>query len=137
MKVFFDTNVYIADALVGKAATRMIEATRAARWRIYTSNYVLAETRHVLIDDLGFSEKLAALALRRIMRITTFVKSRSGAKVISDPKDSPILQAALSCGADYLVTNDRHLLELNPFQGLEIISMDRYFAMLKHYGWIK
>jgi hypothetical protein len=35
MKVFFDTNVYIAEALLGRAAERIIKATSAARWRIY------------------------------------------------------------------------------------------------------
>ena len=35
MKIFFDTNVYIAEVLLGRAAQRMIAATSAARWRIY------------------------------------------------------------------------------------------------------
>jgi len=43
MKVFFDTNVYVAEALLGEAAERMLEATRRSSWRIFTSSYVLAE----------------------------------------------------------------------------------------------
>ena len=31
-----------------------------------------------------------------------------------DPQDNPILRAAVACGADYLVSNDWHLRELNP-----------------------
>ncbi len=34
MKVFFDTNVYVAEAILGAAAERMVEATRNASWRI-------------------------------------------------------------------------------------------------------
>lgn len=30
MKVFFDTNVYVAEALLGQAAEQMLEATRRA-----------------------------------------------------------------------------------------------------------
>ena len=137
MKIFFDTNVYIADALLGKAATRMIAATRRARWRIYTSQYVLDEVLHVLVDELEFSKRLAGLAQRRIIKQSALVKVRSNANVISDPKDSPILQAALSCGADYLISNDRHLLALDPFEGLQIISMDRYYSLLKQERWIE
>jgi len=33
MKVFFDTNVYVAEALLGSAAERMVEATSNASWR--------------------------------------------------------------------------------------------------------
>ena len=35
MKVFFDTNVYVAEALLGEASTRLIEATVAAGWRMH------------------------------------------------------------------------------------------------------
>ena len=35
MKVFFDTNVYVAEALLGEGSTRLIEATLSAGWRIY------------------------------------------------------------------------------------------------------
>jgi len=64
MKVFLDTNVHIADALLGKAASRMIAATRRARWRIYTIRYVLDEVMRVLVEDLHFSKKLATLSQR-------------------------------------------------------------------------
>ena len=115
----------------------MIEATRRGRWRIYASQYVLDEVAHVLVDELEFSVKLAGLAQRRIIVRCALVTPRSKAKVVSDPKDSPILQAALSCGADYLVSNDRHLLALNPFEGLRIVSMGRYYLLLKEEGLIK
>ena len=34
MKIFFDTNVYVAEALVGGAAEAMLSATANAAWRI-------------------------------------------------------------------------------------------------------
>ena len=38
MKVFFDTNVYVAEALLGAAAEQMVAATIAAKWRIFCSD---------------------------------------------------------------------------------------------------
>ena len=61
MKIFFDTNVYVADAIGGRAAREMIDATLRERWRIYSSTYVVEETAHVLIDYFGFSQRLAYL----------------------------------------------------------------------------
>jgi predicted nucleic acid-binding protein len=49
-------------------------------------------------------------------------------------KDSPILCAALAAGADYLVSNDRHLLAMNPYEGLKIISMADYRRRLVAEG---
>lgn len=37
MKVCFDTNVYVAEALLGRGAARLIHATLRAGWRIYVS----------------------------------------------------------------------------------------------------
>lgn len=134
MKTFFDSNVYIAEALLGKAAERMISATIRGRWRIYCSDYVVEEVGQVM-QRLGFSGRLAALTKRRIQRRSTFVAcSSSRHSVATDPRDSPIIQAALACGADYLVSNDRHLLDLDPYEGLRVISMDVYLDVLKHRG---
>jgi len=131
MKIFLDTSVYIAEALLGAAAQRMIEATIRGRWRIYNSSYTVDEVGHVLLDDFNFSRRLVTLTQARIIKRATMSEGTSGAQVPGDAKDSPILQGALDCGADYLVSNDRHLLEMNPFHGLRIISMDAYYRCFR------
>ncbi len=136
MKVLFDTNVYVAEALLGEAAQRIIAAVVAARWRVYVSRYLLDELANVLTSDLGFSRHLAMLSRQRIMRRSTLVDRTTSAQVPDDPDDSPILQAALGCGADYLVTNDRHLLTLDPYEGLRIILMADFHELLRHEGLI-
>jgi putative PIN family toxin of toxin-antitoxin system len=137
MKVFFDSNVYIAEAILGEGARRIIRATQRAKWRVYTCDYLVDEVAHVLSDEFGFSRKLAVLAQQRIIRRAVMVRKTVRAEVPMDPKDNPILQAALACGADYLVSNDRHLLSLNPFQGLRILSMSEYFDILRTAGLLK
>lgn len=136
MKVFFDTNVYVAEALLGGAAERIVVATFAARWRVFCSGYVLDETHRVLTEKLGFSTRFARLTRERIRRRSALVipvlTSRHG--VPHDPDDSPILAASLAAGVDYLVTNDMHLLALNPYRGLRIISLTKYFDLLVHSG---
>jgi putative PIN family toxin of toxin-antitoxin system len=134
MKVFFDTNVYIAEALLSRAAERMIIATSAARWRIYCSTYILGEVQTVLLR-LGFAKRLAKLTQDRIKRRSSLVPPPPSRHAVpGDPNDSPILRAALACGADYLATNDRHLLALNPCEGLKIVSMDRYMFIIREQG---
>jgi predicted nucleic acid-binding protein len=57
--------------------------------------------------------------------------------VPGDADDSPVLDAAIVSGADYLVTNDSHLLALNPYEGLRIISMSSYYDLLISVGLLK
>jgi putative PIN family toxin of toxin-antitoxin system len=138
MKVFFDTNVYAAEALLGETAEQLIEKTLQAAWRIQASTYILEELERVLTDKLGFSRRLAVLSCQRVMRRSRMVQTRTSRHVVpDDPKDNPILNAALTGGADYLVTNDPHLLSLNPFHGLRIVSMTDYYNILVSEGLIK
>jgi putative PIN family toxin of toxin-antitoxin system len=137
MKVFFDTNVYVAEALLGAAAEEMLAATERASWRIYASTHVLDELVRVMTEELGFSPRLASLSRRRIIRRASMVDpGASRHDVPEDAKDTPILRAALDAGADYLVTNDRHLLDLNPYHGLRIVSMTEYYGILVSEGHI-
>lgn len=137
MKVFFDTNVYIAEALLGEAAETLLSATVKVSWRIFISDYVQDEIEHVLVDDLGFSLRLAKLTRQRCSQRSNLVPERQSRHAVpADPADSPILRAALNASADYLVTNDTHLLDLNPYEGLRIISMTEYYQLLIHTGLI-
>ncbi|MFO0805377.1 MAG: hypothetical protein U0791_19910 [Gemmataceae bacterium] len=52
----------------------------------------------------------------------------------NDAADTPILRAALAAGAHYLVTNDRHLLDLDPYEGIRIVSMTEYRELLVREG---
>jgi predicted nucleic acid-binding protein len=115
----------------------MINATAGARWRIYCSTHVVDEVRRV-IRRLGFPQRLASLSQDRIRRRSILVKPPSSRHAVPrDPQDSPILRAALACGADYLVTNDQHLLELDPYEGLAIVSMDRYLEIIRERGLLE
>ena len=137
MKVFFDTNVYVAEALLGGAAEQMVAATIAARWRVFSSDYVLDETERVITEKLGFSRRFALLTRERVRRRANLVSSPSSRhNVPNDPADSPVLRAALAAGADLLVTNDTHLLALNPYESLQIVSMAAYFNRLIDDGHI-
>ena len=71
MKVFFDTNVYVAEALLDPTAIRLIAATQAAAWRIYSSEQVLDELQRVLGDVRGLSKRLARLSRLRVLASNT------------------------------------------------------------------
>ena len=108
------------------------------RGEVSASLYLLDELERVLTEKLGFSRRLAYLSRRRIIRrAKLFEPGASHHAVPQDPADSPILRAALAAGADYLVTNDVHLLALDPCEGLRIISMDEYYGLLRDEGYLR
>lgn len=48
-----------------------------------------------------------------------------------DPKDNFLLELAVSSKANYLITGDNDLLELNPFRNTQIISPKEFGSTLK------
>ncbi len=135
MKVVFDTNVYIAEAMGGETARSILTSAQRASWRIYISQYIIDELRAVMIDELGLARRSAALAVLRALRRGNFVQLATSRHVVpKDPADSAILQTALQAGADFLVTNDRHLLDLHPYQSLQVMTMARFRSLLESRG---
>jgi predicted nucleic acid-binding protein len=91
----------------------------------------------VLTEKLGFSRRLAYVSRRRIIHRAKLVEPGASRHAVpQDPADSPILRAELAAGADYLVTNDAHLLALDPYEGLRIISMDDYYRLLRDESYL-
>jgi len=138
MKIFFDTNVYVAEALLGDAAERMVQAAQNASWRIFTCPEQLDELERVLTEELEFPRRLASLSRSRILRRATLVEPGASRHTVrDDPKDNPILQAAVLAGVDYLVSNDDHLLALDPYEGLRIVSMADFYRHLQDEGLLQ
>jgi uncharacterized protein len=68
---------------------------------------------------------LAALVRRALV-----VEPNRSFVVCRDPKDDKFLELAVCCNASFLVTGDRDLLVLNPFQGTAIVSPAEFLATL-------
>lgn len=137
MKVYFDSNIYVAEALGGESTGQLLEAVDRANWRVFTSRYQIEELGRVL-RELRLRPRLATLACERVLDRSILVPERpSRHRVPDDPKDTPILRAALHCGADYLVTNDRHLLDLDPYEGLRVLSVAAFRELLRTHGLIE
>ena len=51
-----------------------------------------------------------------------------------DPKDDVVLEVAVSGHADFIVTGDRDLLVLHPFQGIPIVEPFKFLHALESTG---
>jgi len=61
--------------------------------------------------------------LEKITSISTIVEPREKLDVINeDSKDNKFLDCALEGGAEYIVSGDKHLLNLREFQGIKMIN---------------
>jgi len=111
LKVVFDTNVYISEALFDALAEVIVGAGRAEMFSVYISDFIVREIRNVLLNHFHTTRRFASLTERRALRFARLVPTRQRRfKEVLDQKDHPVLETAINAGADYLVTGDRHLL---------------------------
>ena len=64
--------------------------------------------------------------IRLLGRVAEMVPITYTIRVCRDPKDDKILEAAVNGSANIIITGDRDLLALNPFQDIAILSPSAY-----------
>jgi uncharacterized protein len=136
VKVLFDTNVHVSDAIHGGGATRAITATLKARWKVFVCPTILTELDRVIRTKFNRSQSFVnstVQTLRDVSEVADEPMTRH--HVPGDPGDTPILRAAMSASVDYLVTGDEKLLALNPMEGVRIITLAEYLQVLQSHGF--
>jgi putative PIN family toxin of toxin-antitoxin system len=123
LKVFVDTNVHIAAFTGSQLCTELLVFVRQ-RHHLVVCPQVLDEFERGLIKKLKQSPAVAAHFRQRLERRCLVQAQPSGPvpKRSRDPKDDPILQAALDADCDWLVSGDVDLTSLKRFQGMPITT---------------
>ncbi len=68
--------------------------------------------------------------LELLTTAAAWVQPAIGVTDCVDPKDNKYLELAAACGAEVIVSSDRHLLDLNPWRGVAILRPAEYLASL-------
>lgn len=65
------------------------------------------------------------IALASVVRRVVLQRVREGAvdKITADPSDNRILECAIQSKAEYILSSDRHLLELADLNGIRIVTV--------------
>ncbi len=53
------------------------------------------------------------------------------AAIMGDPDDNRILECAVDGNADYIISGDKHLLELEEYEGVQILSAKPFLDIIK------
>ena len=136
MKVVLDTNVLVSAVLVATSPpARILQAWRAGVFQLVVSGDLLLELRDVLnrpriAERSGWSAEDVATLIGALMASAAFVEPGDVLHVVSDDDDNRVLEAALAGEADYIVSGDRALLSLGRYEGIEIVTPARLWAIL-------
>lgn len=123
-KVIFDTNIWIS-YLIGGQLGNLTELLSSRKIELVLSEQLLAELIEVTRRKKfrKYFDEQRVNELLKLMEIlgTSYVVNEYP-NVCRDVKDNFLLGLIKASKANLLVTGDQDLLELNPFEGTEIIE---------------
>lgn len=126
MIVVLDNNVIISAAMFWTSIpAQALRKARMDKFKIIASHNTLTELYHTLLNS-KFNKYVT-----EAKRVEFFEIYKNALQIIPvtesinacrDPKDNKFLELAVSAKADFIITGDKDLLDLNPFRGTQIIT---------------
>ena len=135
MRIVIDTNIWISGLLWSGAPWQLLRLAELSQITICMSPPMLQELRQVLaypllqprIEQLGFNQAdliAYVLNLTSLFQIEPIFETPI---VTADPNDDMFLVCAITAQAKYVVSGDRHLLDLANYENIPIIFIQNFF----------
>jgi len=124
VNVVCDTNVLISGVLFGGHARQILRLASRGTVTNFVSPEILREVENVLLRPKFGLNPEQVLNITALMRdsFELVVPSRSVNKIRTDPDDNRILEAASAAGAAFIISGDRHLLDLTEWKRIKVLS---------------
>lgn len=138
IRAVLDTNALVSVVInvTSSVASEIYQSCKEKRFLLIISPSVLSEVDNVLRRKRVMkSHKRSARELQEIIKemtdVSSIVPGRIKIDLVRDLDDNKIISAALEGKADYIVSRDRDLLDLKEYQGIKIITPEKFMGILR------
>jgi len=125
MRVVADTNVIVSAVIAGGKPRKLLGTFLQGELELVLSPEIIDEIVDVLErPKFQLDEEEIHRIVGALIQTAHIVELESDHRVIAeDPDDDKFLNTAIDGRADAIVSGDSHLLDLNTFQGVTILSV--------------
>jgi putative PIN family toxin of toxin-antitoxin system len=129
-RIVLDTNVLISAIVFGGRPREVLEKVIAGWFTMAISAEMLAEFQWVLEGTkFRYPAAIVQNIVTELLSVSELVRPTMKVEQIkADPADNRILECALESRAAYIVSGDKHLLELGQFEGIPILDAAEFLA---------
>lgn len=136
LKIVIDTVVFVRSLINPHSRSGRIVFSHNKIYQLFVSEPIIREILEVLKrPELTTKFRtLAGLDLSTVIDLlgqAPAVEIPNIPPISRDPKDNKFIATALAAKADYLVSEDRDLLDLKEYQGVKIISTEAFIQLLE------
>ena len=130
-RVVFDTNVWVSGLLWRGKPYRCLLLARSGLVKPVYCQAMVDELLRKLQDKFGFSEDRLKEVKADLFRIGESVEISGALEVVSnDPDDDKFIECALLARASLVVSGDRHLLDLQEYEGIHVVSPAEFLRVV-------
>ncbi len=139
LKIVADTNLIVSAVITSHGnSARVLELFRKSLIEIVTSEEITIEIQRVLNypkirkrHGWGLEETKRFIKWLKNFCIVVVPKAHSDPIVKLDVSDDKFLDCAVAGEVDYIVSGDKHLLNLEEYQGIKIVKPADFIRILK------
>jgi putative PIN family toxin of toxin-antitoxin system len=122
MRLVLDTNVIISALLFDGLPEQLLLSTLGGSHELVLSSYIVSETTYILEDKFKVEPSNIKL-LQQLLNEGEVMYFQPFLNVVDDEPDNRILETGVKGNVEYLVTGDKHLLDLKKYKSIKIISV--------------
>lgn len=132
MKAVLDTNIWVSGFVFGGEIRKVLEAAIEEQFQPVISPALLNELERVLqTRKIGYTPTVALATLHQVQLLCLVVHPAQKLHLIAqDPSDNMVLECAMEAKADFIVSGDRHLLQLKEFHSIPILTARQFVGVI-------
>jgi uncharacterized protein len=137
IKAVIDTQVFLRAAINPNSLPAKVIFDLRQQYELIASDAIISEVKDVLYRPkirAKFPHLTDSIANRVLERLSTanIVNSTDIESISRDAKDDIFLACAKASGSQYIVSEDKDLLVLNPYEGIQIINVLDFLHVLQN-----
>ncbi|MFH0874738.1 MAG: putative toxin-antitoxin system toxin component, PIN family [archaeon] len=134
MKVVLDTNVFVSGIFWNNDCSKIISLWNESKIELVSCIDMLKELKRVLHDfKIQYPKDKEERLFSKLVTDSSLVLNLTETKkyIDADPDDDKFVQCAISAKAEFIVSQDKHLLGLGEIEGIKIVTPKDF---LVHYS---
>ncbi len=132
IRVVVDTNVFISALMFGGLPGSVLDLVLLQAVQLVTSAALLDELDEKLRLKFEVAPGDADAIRTKLENCALVVKPSISVEFINDdPDDNRVLECAMAGRATYIVSGDRHLLQLGEYEGIQIVTVRQFIEAVE------
>jgi len=133
-KIVPDTNVLVSATFWTGDSFKILDLVDKNKIKCILSKEIIEEytkviSREKIIEKIENKNLIISKVIQRILTISTIVEPKQQFKIVEDPDDNKFLETAVEGKANYIISQDKHLLKLKQFKEIKIITPKEFLKL--------